>query len=189
MQRLVSFIITCLIKFVDLDIPQQGAEHQRSIDGVASCSCIHPCDLSRISNSELDELNSASHKQQIAVTYDFFFAHEHCAQRQQRCDKERARMATLSDGFVDSSRLSSVSSHRGFVDEQSNEFYNRLISDTHLSSETTTSNPQSLNANELPFQQRKRRRRVHHEEANNSYARISGHILLPFLLWGFRLGV
>lgn len=150
-----------------MDIPQQGNEQNRSIDGVTSCNCVHPCDLTRLSSRELEELSNAANNQQLSVAYDFFAADQHCAQRQQRCNKERAKMAALSDEANDQRLFSiSSSSHRGFVDENSNEFYNRLISDRQLELTTTTISSQFLNANELPFQQRKRKRRRLHYEMN-----------------------
>lgn len=159
-----------MVVISDLDIPQNDEEQRRSIDGVTSCNCVHPCDLSRFSTIEPEEANNPhSQKQQLTIVHDFFPAEEHCAQRQERCQKEKLRVASLSNGFLDPPAVSSSSGslHRGFVDEQPNEFFNQLISERSFDFTTTTVSARSLDANELPSQQRKRKKRRRHDEIND----------------------
>lgn len=172
---------------LDLDIPQQGNEQQRSIDGVSSCKCVHPCDLSRLSTRELEYIRSLGRQQPTTIAYDFFAAEEHCAQRQSRCDKERERTAALSDDFVDFESSSITGSIRGFVEEQANEFYNRLISDRSFDLTTTTLSDRSINANELPVQRKRKKRRLHHDEKSSGSVKSQSLIYLFIVLFAWSI--
>ncbi|KAI6243928.1 Two pore potassium channel protein sup-9 [Aphelenchoides fujianensis] len=81
----------------DLDIPQRPTERTARPDGAASCSCIHPCDLSR--SADIQRLKDGRDQRAVeAGAFDFFAAEEHCSKRSKRCDEHKRRTALFSDG-------------------------------------------------------------------------------------------
>lgn len=94
-------------RILDLEIPQRrtGQEQINSRDGVSSCNCVHPCDLTSspptqppLSISTTMTVSTTSPARHLVErSFDFFADIEHCYHRNQRCDAEKRRQALLAE--------------------------------------------------------------------------------------------